>query len=155
MSFRVVGRSLGVGLIVAGTLFMVNTFSGITGMVVIDSMPAGESSVWGIACILGGLVINVMSRQSDKGDLERKAGELTKINREIRDHKVGTARELVSHAKKLGYEVEEKGSKYTIRDEEGHKITTFDRRLRSKGTYVTELKALRDNYDASASYEAA
>jgi len=55
-------RNISFGFIVAGTLFAINSFSYLTGIVLIDAMSALNSFVWGSACILAGVLLSIMGR---------------------------------------------------------------------------------------------
>lgn len=136
-------RIVGIFSIFLGIVFLLDSFSGITGFVVFEGIKKSASSILGTIFIVGGLILVIVV----EGGLERKTRKIVQeIDQTLRSGKIGKYEELERYAKKLGYRLEE-GSNHKNVYKGDYRITEIPRHRRevATGTYRSILRALRDN----------
>ncbi len=83
-------KILGIILFLVGCIFILNSFSGITGFVVAESVGKGVSGILGLVLVIGGVLVFVEGREKIE-ERKNKEGKLIKISRS-REFKSNTRR---------------------------------------------------------------
>lgn len=131
-------KSIGILLIVVGGVLILNSFSGITGLVVLEDVGRDVSGILGVVLVLAGLAVFVIA------DVKHRR-VLREIDESLRSGRAGTYREAEHIARRLGYAVEEGANHKTVYDQSHHVVTQIPRHTGDAptGLYRAILRELR------------
>lgn len=131
-------KIIGALMFFIGTILILNSFSGITGFVVAESIGKGISSILGFALIVGGILFMAEGREEKEGNLAQKildSGAIILDPRKLRK----IAKKISRQQKYFGKEVKEG---YQILDANGNPLTVIPHNHISKGVYHNIMEVL-------------
>ena len=140
---RKILRTLGVISFIFGAVLLLNSFSGITGFVIIEDLERNMGSVWGVAFIIVGILLIFVERFERAGLEKRVEKTKEELRRIIKSGRIGSYDELRRIASRLGYELKEDGPHIKVYHDR-HLVTEIPRHRKgvATGTYRGIVKAL-------------